>query len=163
MALSLCHVCTRAEAIFHTKMWREHNDTASHGVGHGVYYTASRTSTPEVNGNANRNLSSDAQGTSSADTGNEASVVYAIAMEWPTGNELMLRTPRPSAGTSVEMLGVKKPISWRPAGQPTTNGQSMEPTQRSGMTGLILELPPLSPPELPTTIGPWVFKLISVI
>ena len=28
------------DAIYESKMWREHNDTAVHGVGEGVYYTS---------------------------------------------------------------------------------------------------------------------------
>jgi hypothetical protein len=129
-----------AEAIFHTQMWREHNDTASHGVGHGVYYTASNSR-----------------------------VVYAISMGWPNGNKLALRTPKPSAHTTVEMLGCTKQVTWRPSGQPVVDNASikhsaeraysLDPAQAAGM---VLSVPPLTPPELPTATGPWVFKLTAV-
>ena len=70
------------EAIYETKMWREHNDTASHGVGHGVYYTA------------------------------KGSVVYAFSMGWPIGNRLSLNVPTPTAHVAVTMLGCTKPMQY---------------------------------------------------
>ena len=51
-------------------------------AGHGVYYTA------------------------------KGSVVYALAMGWPEGNSLLLRTPVPSAHVAVSMLGCDKPMTW---------------------------------------------------
>ena len=72
------------DAIYGSTMWREQNDTATHGVGRGVYYTR--------NGRD----------------------VFAHAMGWPEGNELHLRTPIASAATTVEMLGCSKPMAWRP-------------------------------------------------
>ena len=74
------------EAIYQTEMWREHNDTASHGVGRGVYYTA------------------------------KGSVVYAFAMGWPTGNRLALRIPKPTAHVTVSLLGCEKPMKYEARG-----------------------------------------------
>ena len=51
-------------------------------AGHGVYYTS------------------------------KGSVVYALAMGWPEGNSLLLRTPVPSAHVAVSMLGCDKPMAW---------------------------------------------------
>lgn len=68
------------EAIYETQMWREHNDTASHGVGHGVYYTA------------------------------KGSVVYAFSMGWPTNNRLSLSVPKPEEHVAVTLLGCDKPM-----------------------------------------------------
>ena len=51
-------------------------------AGHGVYYTS------------------------------KGSVVYALAMGWPEGNSLLLRTPVPSAHVAVSMLGCDKPMTW---------------------------------------------------
>ena len=72
------------DAIYGSTMWREQNDTATHGVGRGVYYTR------------------------------KGGDVFAHAMGWPEGNELHLRTPIASAATTVEMLGCSKPMAWRP-------------------------------------------------
>jgi hypothetical protein len=92
-------------------------------------------------------------------------------MGWPNANKLTLRTPKPSANTTVEMLGCTKQVSWRPTGQPAVErfnassvpsverAYSSEPTQPAGM---VLNVPPLTPPELPTATGPWVFKLTAV-
>jgi hypothetical protein len=74
------------EAIYETQMWREHNDTASHGVGHGVYYTA------------------------------KGSVVYAFSMGWPTNNRLSLNVPKPTAHVAVTLLGCEKPMQYEPRG-----------------------------------------------
>ena len=56
-------------------MWREHNDTASHGIEEGVYYTA------------------------------KGSVVYAFSMGWPKHNRLQLLTPKPTGHVAVTMVG----------------------------------------------------------
>ena len=74
------------EAIYEAEMWREHNDTASHGVGRGVYYTA------------------------------KGSVVYAFAMGWPTGSRLALRIPKPTAHVTVSLLGCEKPMKYEAKG-----------------------------------------------
>ena len=130
-------------------MWREHNDTASHGVGHGVYYTASRASF--IQGEHRQENHSTVA----------ASTVYAISMEWPPGNELTLQTPKPSDHTSVEMLGCKKRITWRPS-EVKNDSAGAQPLESTLPSGIVISMPALSPPELPTATGPWVFKLTSV-
>ena len=144
------------EAIYGSRMWREHNDTASHGMERGVYYTASSSTSG--------NLSNQSQSQTEGAAGGAAApaAVYAIAMSWPVGNELTLHVPRTSTKTSIELLGCARNISWRPlllaaaASVPTTD--SAEPLG----AGLVLTLPPLTPSELPTPSGPWVFKLTDV-
>ena len=76
------------EAIYETHMWREHNDTASHGVAHGIYYTA------------------------------KGSVVYAFAMAWPTNNRLVLNVPVVPTGAHVDvtLLGCQKQIKYERRG-----------------------------------------------
>lgn len=63
-------------------MWREHNDTSSHGIERGVYYTA------------------------------KGSVVYAFSMAWPKANKLQLMVPNPTAHVTATMLGTDMPMKW---------------------------------------------------
>merc|ERR1712216_1071118 len=74
------------EAIYGTTKWREQNDTASHGIEHGVYYTASKSS---------------------------PSLVYAHSLDWPDHNQLVLRVPVPTKELKVTMLGSSKPMAWK--------------------------------------------------
>lgn len=78
------------EAIYSTTMWREQNDTAVNGVGHGVFYTAT------------------------------TDAVYAIALDWPPNNTLTLRMPNTTKTTSVSMLGCSKSMGWMPASGSST-------------------------------------------
>lgn len=111
------------EAIYNTTKWREQNDTAAHGVEHGVYYTASKA-TPGT--------------------------VYAHMLGWPNDNELLLTQPIPGATTTVRMLGCAVPVTWAPATGP------------AGAMGMKVHIPPLSPRQLSSAEGPWVFELGSV-
>jgi len=75
--------------------------------------------------------------------------VWAFAMDWPEHNELRLTQPVPQAGvTSVRMLGCSEAMSWKVA----------DP----GAAGLMILIPPMSPRQLPTLQGPWVFELQGV-
>lgn len=112
-------------AIYGSKKWRAHNDTADHGVGKGVYYTS----------------------------GADGASVYAFMLSWPSsqvpgGSELTLTQPLTSASTTASMLGCAKcaALKWTAGG--------------SG--GMSIVIPPLSPKELPSFEGPWVFKLSNV-
>mgnify|MGYP000853058046 CR=1 FL=1 len=112
---------TNGEAVYDTTKWREQNDTATHGIEQGVYYTASKTS---------------------------ASTVYAFMMGWPdAGNVLTLHVPKTSSGTTVRMIGCAVPMQWTPL---------------AGGAGLSVSIPPLSPKQLPSLEGPWVFELQGV-
>jgi alpha-L-fucosidase len=62
------------EAIYETSVWREHNDTALHGVEHGVYYT--------VRFGRHWKLY-------------DGGALFAIALEWPESNSLHLAVPEP--------------------------------------------------------------------
>jgi len=106
-------------AVYGSRPWRAQNDTASHGVHEGVYYTASPA------------------------TGS----VFAFAMHWPADSVLRLVQPKPSAGTSAQLLGCAKPVTW---------------SAGAGGTGIDVHIPSLTPPELPSQEGPWVFELRAV-
>ncbi len=69
--------------------------------------------------------------------------LYAICLAWP-GAALTLTAPEPSAGTAVRLLGLERPLAWRPAPR-----------------GLTITVPPLSVAELPCRHA-WVFKLSGV-
>lgn len=73
--------------------------------------------------------------------------VFAHMMGWPDGNSLALTQPRGSANTTVRMIGCEAPMAWKAAG--------------SG-AGLTITIPPLSPRQLPSFLGPWVFALGGV-
>jgi alpha-L-fucosidase len=72
--------------------------------------------------------------------------IYAHAMGWPDDNILVLSQPVGAATTTVRMLGCEKPMNF-----------TLSP---SG--GIIISIPPLSPKQLPSLTGPWVFELIGV-
>ncbi len=69
--------------------------------------------------------------------------VYAIALGWP-GRELILGSPKPSAGATVTMLGTKEPLKWQHA-----EGK------------LRIEVPAISPDEVPPGQA-YVFRLTGV-
>ena len=70
-------------------------------------------------------------------------VVYALCLAWP-GKTLRLEHPGPTPRTKVRLLGHPAPLTWRAAGQ-----------------GMEIEVPALSPSELPCR-NAWVFKLIGM-
>lgn len=70
--------------------------------------------------------------------------VYAIAEAWP-GNELALDAPRPSAGTTVTLLGSEQPLKWR------AEGGKMR-----------IEIPVTSKQEIDSVAGAYTFKLTGV-
>ena len=133
------------EGIYKSLKWREHNDTASHGVEHGVFYT---------------------QGKDGA--------VYAFALNWPPGNVLQLTQPITSPNTRVEMLGCKKPMAWKAAaaaaagtGAGTRAGTraasvGVRDAAQDKSAGMVITVPALMPTELPSLLGPWVFKMTGV-
>lgn len=78
------------EAIYGSKMWHVQNDTATHGVEEGVYYTASANPS-------------------------HSSTVYAHMMGWPEDNHLILtQAVGQATATTLHMLGCSAPITWVP-------------------------------------------------
>lgn len=79
-----------------------------------------------------------------------AGAVYAFAMAWPHDNILLLTQPVFAQGTiaTARLLGCDQPmeIASAPAGQ----------------QGVVVTIPSLSPKQLPTFEGPWVFELRGV-
>jgi len=78
-----------------------------------------------------------------------AGAVYAFAMEWPDDNKLVLTQPKVAAaagGASARMLGCAAPMHIAP-GAPG---------------GVVVTIPYLSPKQLPSMSGPWVFELTNV-
>lgn len=106
-------------AIYGSTKWHAQNDTDSHGVEYGVYYTAAKDATGPV---------------------------YAFAMGWPSDNRLELTQPVLGPKTTVRMLGCSAKMTFE---------------KRSG-GGMVVNIPPLSPKQLPSLEGPWVFELGSV-
>jgi alpha-L-fucosidase len=98
------------DAIYGTRMWREQNDTATHGMTHGVYYTT------------------------------KGSDVFAITMAWPAKGVLSLQVPKPTASATATMLGLTAPIECKPTqgvGQPglTLVIPPLDVTELSSLTG----------------------------
>ena len=121
------------EAIYGTKMWREHNDTAYHGIGHGVFYTAKYSQNSELH---------------------DGGALYAIMLDWPANNSLHLRMPEPADSAAysdrvvkIQLLGLDQLIVWR---------------WSRNSTGIILTLPTLTVAQLPSLLGPWVFRIEGV-
>merc|ERR1712194_948943 len=76
------------------------------------------------------------------------STVYAHMMGWPEDNHLILtQAVGRTTSTAVRMLGCSTPITWAP--------------HPSG--GMDIKIPPLSPKQLPSLEGPWVFELKDVV
>jgi len=121
------------EAIYASRKWYAQNDTAQHGVEQGVYYTASSNSSKK-------------------------DVVYAFMMGWPEDNHLILTQAVGNmeswdSHTTVRMLGCSadncEPIDWQP----------ISSCMSADNCGMDVSLPPLSPKDLPSLEGPWVFEL----
>jgi len=75
------------------------------------------------------------------------STVYAHMMGWPDDNHLILtQAVGSNHSTVVHMLGCSVPMTWAP--------------HASG--GMDIAIPPLSPKQLPSLEGPWVFELKGV-
>jgi len=73
---------------------------------------------------------------------------YAIALSWPTNNELHLAIPVTTSQTSVTLLGYGS-VPWR------------HTHQRMSAAGLIITVPALTPPLLPCEHA-WTFRLDAV-
>ena len=71
--------------------------------------------------------------------------VYAIVLDWPANNVLMLGAPATNPSTNVTMLGYSKPLQWH-----------ANPSGR----GLNITMPALNPSQLPCKWA-WVIKIIS--
>ncbi|XP_071796490.1 alpha-L-fucosidase-like isoform X2 [Asterias amurensis] len=104
------------EAIYASKPWRAQNDTKTQGV----WYTSKK------------------QGNSI--------VVYAILLDWPDNNSLLLGVPNTSSNTTVTMLGHKGALQWKP-------GQYER--------GVFVDLPSLNTSQMPCRWA-WVLKLDCV-
>lgn len=68
--------------------------------------------------------------------------VYAILLEWPDTDIVLLGAPQPASDTSVRLLGYKGEITWSPRG-----GQGLE-----------IQLPVLNIGQMPCQWA-WVFQL----
>merc|ERR1712217_219042 len=71
------------DAIYGTTKWKVQNDTTSHGIEYGVYYTMAK-----------------ADGR-----------VFAHSMGWPENNQLILTQAAATANTTVRMLGCSKTMT----------------------------------------------------
>ena len=71
--------------------------------------------------------------------------VYAIVLDWPISNHLVLGAPVSSAKTTVEMLGYAQPLKWEPI--PTA--------------GLNITMPNLNVKQLPCKWA-WVLRFSNV-
>ena len=74
--------------------------------------------------------------------------VYAHVLRWPEDNTLTLHAPVVTANTTIAMVGCDCKIGWKKL-------------QTAG-PGLELTMPMLSPPMLPSSHGPWVFRLTGI-
>lgn len=123
------------EAVYGSTKWRAQNDTAAAGTERGTFYTAGKPGNPN------------------------AGSVYAFAMEWPDDNKLVLTQPKIAAtagsnisssfggGATARMLGCSAPMQIAPA----VSGN-----------GVVITIPHLTPKQLPSMSGPWVFELTNV-
>ncbi|XP_069125098.1 alpha-L-fucosidase-like [Argopecten irradians] len=103
------------EAIYSSKPWTHQNDT----ITPNVWYTSKKT----VNGTA----------------------VYAIVLNWPKNNELILGAPVGTSGTVVNLVGYADKLSWTP-GNPS---------------GITIQIPPIPFNKMPCEWG-WVFKFSNL-
>ena len=76
----------------------------------------------------------------------KADAVYAIALEWPSTDELTLGAPISTGDTQVTMLGYQGKFDWKPA------------TEKGGM---IVTVPCIPANQLKSKWA-WVFKLENV-
>ncbi|XP_069125094.1 alpha-L-fucosidase-like [Argopecten irradians] len=103
------------EAIYSTKPWTHQNDTLTPGV----WYTSKET----VNG----------------------TVVYAIVLDWPKINLLLLGAPDMANDTTVSMVGYPGELKWVPG----------------TISGVVVEIPPIPYGKLPCQYA-WVFKFTNL-
>ena len=73
-------------------------------------------------------------------------MVYAILLDWPDNNSLLLGVPNTSSNTTVTMLGHKGALQWKP-------GQDDR--------GVFVDLPSLNTSQMPCRWA-WVLKLDCV-
>ncbi|XP_077864266.1 alpha-L-fucosidase-like, partial [Saccoglossus kowalevskii] len=104
------------EAIYSSKPWTSQNDT----VTKGIWFTSK-----PVNGEV---------------------VVYAIVLNWPSSNYLVLGTPVTSPKTTVNMLGYSPPLLWK----------------QTATAGMNITMPNLSVNAMPCKWA-WVLKLTNVV
>jgi alpha-L-fucosidase len=104
------------EAIYASKPWRAQNDTKTKGV----WYTSKM----------------------------EGSIlsVFAIVLDWPITNQLLLGAPIATNQTQITMLGLTASLQWKqaPAGQ-----------------GIVVTMPTVNPAQLPCQWA-WVIKMQTV-
>ena len=125
---------TNGEVIYAAKMWRAQNDTAEHGPGHGVFYTANAPAAAAKGGG-----------------GGGPAAVYALVLAWPSDNVLRLAVPQPTPSAAANLLGCPKSLG------------PVRKAAGGGMVVTIPALSPAELPSSGGLVGPWVFKLTGVL
>jgi hypothetical protein len=101
-------------------------------------------------------------------------IVYAITLEWPSSDTLVLDAPIPSQNTQVTMLGLKsRQFNWKMVYEPTnlisTNTtlkkEILDETEKDSKDhrkqSFSISVPPIAISEMPS-LWAWVFKLTNV-
>lgn len=78
----------------------------------------------------------------------KASVVYAILLDWPLTEDMLLGAPNCTQSTQVTMLGYEGKFTWKPLA--------------AGSSGMRVSLPSIPVNKLPSKWA-WVFKLENVV
>lgn len=78
----------------------------------------------------------------------KASVVYAILLDWPSTEDMLLGAPNCTQSTQVTMLGYEGKFAWKPLA--------------AGRSGIRVSLPSIPVNKLPSKWA-WVFKLENVV
>lgn len=78
----------------------------------------------------------------------KASVVYAILLDWPSTEDMLLGAPNCTQSTQVTMLGYEGKFAWKPLA--------------AGRSGIRVSLPSIPVNKLPSKWA-WVFKLEYVV
>ena len=77
--------------------------------------------------------------------GSALPVVYAVVLDWPLSNHVILRSPKPTNQTAVFMLGYKGSQTWKTS---------------TGGVGVNVTMPTINPTQV--TQWAWVLKLVNV-